>query len=85
MIPPVLVTVKVNRVFIPVPLLLLWPLLAAALVIAQVVLPFVPVGHTTPGQRALMPLAAVRLLGALRGLRVDVNAHDGTGVHIRCW
>jgi hypothetical protein len=83
MIPPVLIIVRTRRATIPVPAVLLWPLLLAALVVAQLVLPFVPIEGTTPAQRALTPLMLARALGAAHGLRVEVRSHNGNGFYIR--
>ena len=89
MIPPVLIMVRGPWRFlgglVPVPLVLLWPFLLVAFVVAVALLPFIRIKHTTASQRLLMPWAAFRLLGALRGLTVDVQAKDGTVVQVRCW
>jgi len=85
MIPPMLIVVGVAGKPIPLPVVLLWPLLPVALVLATGILPMVGLQGTTPRQRAALPLAAWRLLAAARGLRIDVRSADGTRVYVRCW
>ncbi|MFW6189203.1 MAG: hypothetical protein ACOC7T_02120 [Planctomycetota bacterium] len=85
MIPPLLVILRIGRLWLPLPTVLLWPLLTAALFIAPAVLPLVPVTTLTRSQRAALPFHVWRLLSAARGLRVDVSAHDGRSVHLRVW
>ncbi|MFO8008782.1 MAG: hypothetical protein R6V05_13725 [Candidatus Brocadiia bacterium] len=84
MIPPVLVIVRVGRLLIPVPAILLWPLLLLLLVVGPMVLPFVRMESTSRAQRAMLPLHLCRLLGSLRGLRVDIETSSGEKVHVSC-
>jgi hypothetical protein len=85
MIPPALIVVGVAGKPIPLPVLLLWPLLPIALVLATVILPMIRLEGTTARQRAVLPLVAWRLLAAARGLRIDIRCADGTRVYVRCW
>ncbi|MGD2174133.1 MAG: hypothetical protein PVJ27_01930 [Candidatus Brocadiaceae bacterium] len=85
MIPPFLIVIETGRIPIVVPLILLWPLMVVALVVATAVLPLVRLQNTRPAQRAVLPLATWRALAAMRGLRVDVRPTDGKRVYIWCW
>ncbi len=85
MIPPLFVYVRIGPVPLPVPALLLWPLLAALLLGAALILPVVRVRGTTIGQRARLPFALCRMLAAARGLSVRVEPADGPVVHVYCW
>ena len=88
MIPPILIMIRGPWSFlggrVPAPVIILWPVLLLILVLGLAVLPFVRIKGTTARQRFLMPWLLWRMLGALRGLEVDVDA-EGTRVQIRCW
>ena len=85
MIPPLFLYARVGRFHLPLPVLLLWPLLLVLLLLSTLVLPFVPLRGTTAGARARLPLAAWRMLAALRGLRVDVRPAGGGRVKVVFW
>jgi hypothetical protein len=85
MIPPILITLRTRRIWLPLPVIVLWPLLVLLAVLAVVVLPFVRIRGTTLAQRALWPIAAWRGLAATRGLVVDVDAVSGDSVSVRCY
>ena len=85
MIPPVLIYLRIGHVPLPLPVVLLWPLLLALLVLSAVVLPFVPLRSTTVSTRARLPFALYRMLAALRGLRVDVREAHGDRLMVRFW
>jgi hypothetical protein len=85
MMPPLFIYVRIGRVPLPLPALLLWPLLLALLVLSTLVLPFVPLRGTTAEARARLPLALWRTLAALRGLQVDVRPAHRDRVKIVFW
>jgi hypothetical protein len=85
MIPPAFIYMRIGRVPMPLPVVVLWPLLLGLLLTAAVILPLVPVRGTTVGQRAQAPFALWRLLAAARGLSVHVRSGDGHAVRISCW
>jgi hypothetical protein len=81
MIPPAVVYIRKGRLALPIPVIVLWPLF----LLAVLVLPFVPVKGTTPFQRVRAIFAGLRLLSALRGLRVDTQTQDGKRVLVAIW
>ncbi len=85
MIPPVLIAVRAGKLLVPVPVILLWPLILLLLAIGALVLPFVRIPETGPAERAMLSFHIYRILGALRGLRVDVQSSRGDEVHVSCW
>ena len=85
MIPPAVITLKIGRVWVPVPTILLWPPMLVLAVLATAVLPLVPIRNTTAGQRARWALLSWALLGSLRGFRLDIRAADGPAVRVRCY
>jgi hypothetical protein len=85
MIPPSIVVVRIGRVVLPLPVFLLWPLLAALLPLALVVLPLIPIGGIGPGERLRWPVMAWAVLGSLRGLRIDVRQSSGKALALRCY
>jgi hypothetical protein len=84
-IPPLLIYVRIGRVPLPLPLVLLWPLLLGLLVCAAVILPLVPLRGMTVRQRVHAPFALWSMLAALRGLRTDVRPAHGPSVIVICW
>ena len=85
MIPPAFLLLRVGRIWLPLPLALLWPFYVVAFTVALVVLPLTPIRKTTLRQRMLMPLSVAGLIHALRGLEVDVTSGDGERVYCRIW
>ena len=81
---PTLLILKVREcrdLILPVPLFLLWPLLAVAALGVGIAYAVAP-----PRARRGSFFMAARLAGLallnLHGLKVDVTAHNGTGVYI---
>jgi len=79
---PTLLMLRIQKVYIPLPLFLLWPfLLLAALLLAVAYVPVALVGGNT--QPFAHALALGRVFFNLHGLKVDVRSHDGTQVYLR--
>ncbi len=76
---------RLGRWWLPIPVILVWPLLLAMILLGPPLFALLPIRGTTPAQRAQMPLAVWQFLGSLRGLKVDVKPADGTHIAINCW
>ena len=85
MIPPILLTIRVGRLWLPLPVFVLWPLLLLLTIVAILVLPLVRIRGTTPAQRARWPVFTWQALAAGRGLVVDVREAAGRSVAVRCY
>ncbi len=82
--PPALIIILIGsrkRIPIPVPLFILWPLVAAVALLVALAWLLIPSSrwHRTPF--AVMALG-LRIFWNLHGLKVNVDAHDGTKVYI---
>ena len=79
---PTLLMLRIQKIYIPLPLFLLWPLLLLAALL--LVVAYVPVallgGRTRPFERALI---LGRAFFNLHGLKVDVHSHDGKQIYFR--
>ena len=83
MMPPALLVAWIGPVPVPIPLFLLWPIVflvwlavwIAAWVSGR------PSPHRVPWLERV--LVVLRLMGALRGLVVNLNAHDGPRIALR--
>lgn len=83
-IPPVWLSVRIGWFFLPLPVVLVWPLILVMVLIAMPILAVVPIRGFSPQQRALLPIWAVRMLSALRGLDIDVAPKSGPVVRVVC-
>jgi hypothetical protein len=85
MILPLLITLRIGRLWLPLPVALLWPLLFVLAVVAMLVLPLVRVRGTTAWQRVQWPIMTWRLLASTRGLVVDVREASGKPFCVCCY
>ena len=66
---------------LPLPLFLLWPLIALAGLVLALCLPFAP-SDSTVGRRIRAGWQALRAFAQIRGLKIDVLSKDGERVLI---
>lgn len=83
MIPPLLILIRTEWLWLPVPLFLLWPFYVIGLAIAIVVMPLIPMRSMTMRQRVLLPIWFAGVVNAFRGLIVDVGESGGERVYVR--
>jgi hypothetical protein len=84
-IPPVFVMLRIGFFWIPLPVVLFWPFLLILLVFAWVLLAFVPIGGIPTVERMQLPLRALNLLGALRGLDIDIQGGTKQKFAVKVW
>lgn len=83
--PPALILIRIGVWPIPIPVLLLWPLIAVVWIVALAARAVGHLGHASPGANAGWPdllLACLQMLRQMRGLRMDLRSHQGTPIHV---
>lgn len=76
-LPPSLFFLRAGKLWLPVPLVLLWPLLPFVAALAVAVLAAVRVKGTTVRQRVALVGLAYQSFAALRGLNIDLQNGKG--------
>ncbi|MDD3626075.1 MAG: hypothetical protein PHV06_02025 [bacterium] len=82
--PPFFILFRINKVWIPIPFILFWPLLVLVLILSQFILPFINIKGTSFKQRLQWPWLAYRILCISWGTRIQVNEKEDN-VHILIW